>query len=587
MSPYLRLLYFLKPHWKRVAIGLTALIAGNLVGQVPPLVIRGIIDNVIWNKIGLDTPERISKLWLYMAILLGLHLSGGLLQFIRTYVMHVLGEQFILDLRKRTYEHLQKLSLNYYESRQTGEIMSRVTNDTEVVEEFVTHAADTLVGDVLRLLVSIGILFYLSAHLAIAAMVPVPFLAVVTYFYSRKIRRIYRKVRERLAEINARLQDSLSGMRVIKSFNNEDYEYKRFTREADEFFSMRLSAIRLWAPFRPFAELIVSFGTLTVIGYGSYLVVNGTITPGTLIAYMAYMMSFYGPVNNLARITDSIQRSLAAADRIFEVLDTEPDIKDASGAREMPVLSGRVEFDNVCFRYSTGDEVLKDINIVADPGETVALVGRSGAGKSSIINLIPRFYDTTEGRVLLDGIDVRTVTQASLRSQIAMVLQDTFLFNGTIRDNIAYGKLSATDEEIETAAKVANAHEFIATLPEGYLTEIGERGVKLSGGQRQRLSIARAVLADPKILILDEATSNVDSESEYLIHRAMDRLMKNRTTFVIAHRLSTVKGADKIVTLDCGRVVEMGDHRSLLSSSGVYSEMYEMQYKLDEDQEEL
>jgi subfamily B ATP-binding cassette protein MsbA len=304
---------------------------------------------------------------------------------------------------------------------------------------------------------------------------------------------------------------------------------------------------------------------------------------GILIQFAAYIQMFYQPISNIARINDTIQRALAAADRIFEVLDTEPDLADAPNARAIPPIQGAVTLDNIHFRYATGEDVLSGITIHAQPGQIVALVGRSGAGKTSIVNLISRFYDPIEGRVLVDGIDVRTVTQQSLRSQIGIVLQDTFLFNGTIRENLLYGRLDATESEMIEAAEAAHAHEFIAEMPNGYDTEVGERGIKLSGGQKQRMAIARAILANPRILILDEATSSVDSESEYYIHRAMDRLMEGRTTFVIAHRLSTVKHADVIVTLEGGRIIEVGDHQSLIEREGAYSQMYAAQYRLDSE----
>jgi len=320
-----------------------------------------------------------------------------------------------------------------------------------------------------------------------------------------------------------------------------------------------------------------------MICYGGALVVMGQASFGTILAFVFYLEIFYRPVANIARINDTIQRALAAADRIFEVLDTEPDLSDAPDAKEMPPIKGSVVLENVYFKYSSGEEVLKDINIRAEPGQIIALVGRSGAGKTSIVNLIPRFYDPSSGRVLVDGIDVRTITQQSLRKQIGIVLQDTFLFNGTVRENIMYGRLDATEDEMIEAAVAAHADIFIKDMPNGYDTEIGERGVKLSGGQKQRIAIARAILANPRILILDEATSSVDSESEYFIHRAMDRLMQGRTTFVIAHRLSTIKHADAIVTLEHGRIIEVGDHRTLLERDGTYSQLYEAQYRLDEE----
>jgi subfamily B ATP-binding cassette protein MsbA len=575
MNSFKRLLKLLAPHKKTVTVGLSSLIVVTLISLVPPLVFGHIFDDVILVK-NLSTSTRVSRLFGAVALLIILYSASSYLSFKRRYIMHVLGEKFILDLRKMVYFHLQTLSLSYFETRQTGEIMSRVSNDTEVVEEFITHASDTLIADVLKLLTSIGILIWLSPTLTLITLVPVPVLAVMTFFVSRKMRRTFRATRERLAQINAKLQDNLSGIRVIKSFTNERHEYDQFTKESNDYYDKRVEAISLFSSFGLYTEFTVSMGHVAVLGAGAYLVISGHITPGVLVSFFSYLMSFYEPVRNIARVNETIQRSLAAADRIFEILDTQPEIRDELASSEMPLIKGCVKFENVYFRYSSGEEVLTDININAQPGHVVALVGRSGAGKTSIVNLIPRFYDPIKGRVLIDGIDIRTVKQESLRKQIALVLQDTFLFNGTIRDNIAYGKLDATNEEIENAAKAANAHEFIQVMPDGYDTEIGERGIRLSGGQRQRLAIARAVLANPKILILDEATSSVDSESEYLIHRAMDKLMEGRTTFVIAHRLSTVKGADIIITLDSGRVVEMGSHESLLSKDGAYSQMYEM-----------
>jgi len=390
-------------------------------------------------------------------------------------------------------------------------------------------------------------------------------------------------VRRVLAEIKAKVRGNLSVMRVIKAFAREDYESQNFRDNVDAVYETRVQAIRRWTRFFPSVDLLVLSGHIAIWVVGAILIMRGEASMGMLVIFTSYLSMLYEPIRGLAQINDTIQRSLAAAERIFEILDEEPQIKDAENAVEMGPIRGYVEFDHVWFSYQDGEEVLRDICIKAEPGQIVALVGKSGAGKTSIVNLIPRFYDPTRGRVLVDGIDVRTVKQGSLRRQIAMVLQDTFLFNGTIKENIRYGKLKATDEEIVEAAKAANCHEFIMEMPRGYDTEIGERGVKLSGGQKQRVAIARAILADPRILILDEATSSVDSESEYLIHKAMDRLMQGRTTFVIAHRLSTIKHADQIITLEHGRVSEVGDHHTLLEQDGTYSQMYAMQFRLNEE----
>lgn len=576
-----RLLAFLVPHKKTVFVGITSLVTITLLKLVPPLGWRYVGNNLVTEKPTMPADERLMIL-AYISIGIALlYVLVAVLDRTRSYVMHVLGEKFILDLRRTIYAHLQSLSLSFFETRQTGEVMSRVTNDSEVVEEFVTHASDTVVADALSVVGVVVILFYLNVSMAIVALIPVPILALVTYTYGRRVRKLYRSTRELLAEMNAKLQDNLSGISVIKSFANETHEYNRFAHEAEEFYHIRVRVIRLWTVFMPVTQLVVSLGVAIMWWYGGRLGIIGDMKLGTIFAFIMYINMLYQPVSNIARVNDTIQRALAAADRIFEVLDTEPDLKDLPDAIEIPPIKGEVTFEDVHFRYTTGEEVLSGINIHAEPGQIVALVGRSGAGKTSIVNLIPRFYDPSSGRILIDGIDVRTVTQRSLRSQIGIVLQDTFLFNGTIRENILYGNQAASEAEMIQSSIAAHTDVFIREMPKGYDTEIGERGIKLSGGQKQRIAIARAILANPRILILDEATSSVDSESEYLIHRAMDQLMQGRTTFVIAHRLSTVKHADLIVTLEGGRIVEVGDHNTLIEKDGTYSQMYEAQYRLD------
>lgn len=585
-AAFLRLADYLTPYKRTVALGIGSNIMIALIQLIPGLIIgKGITDRVIdpQHRLGLAYSERVRELVMFAVVLLIAHGLSALFIYTRSYVMHVLGERVILDIRKQVYARLQALSVSYFDSRQTGEIMSRITNDSEVVEEFINHAADTVISDVIKLIAMCAVMFWISTKLALIALAPVPFLFILAFRFSRRVRRNYRSVRERLADINAKVQENISGIRVIKAFAREDHEYRNFETNVENYYNIRCKVIAMWTKFFPSVDMLVRTGNAAVWIVGALLVLNRAAEIGTLVTFSIYLGMLYEPVRNLAQINDTIQRSLAAAERIFEIVDEEAEITDAPDAIEMPPMQGRVEFENVSFRYSDGEEVLKDICITAEPGQIVALVGRSGAGKTSIVNLIPRFYDATAGRVLVDGLDVKRVKQDSLRRQIAMVLQDTFLFNGTVRENIRYGKLEATDEEIVEAAKAANAHEFIEVMPEGYDTEIGERGIKLSGGQKQRIAIARAILADPRILILDEATSSVDSESEYLIHRAMDRLMEGRTTFVIAHRLSTVKHADQIITLELGRVSEVGDHKTLVEQNGTYSQMYAMQFRLDEE----
>lgn len=583
---FLRLLEYIAPYKKAVAIGVISNLWVGLVVLVPPLIYgKSITDRVVLNLFNESADARWRLLLVSTLAQILLYGSSSFMVWVRMKTMHILGERILVDIRKQVYSRLQALSISYFDSGQTGEIMSRVTNDSEVVEEFVTHAADTLISDTIRLAAMCVVMFYVCKTLAIISLLPVPIIFVLALTFSRKVRPIYRKVRERLAEINAKVQENLSGMRVIKAFAREDFEQTNFENETEAFYDMRVRAIRLWTRFFPSIDFQVRTASVVVWAVGAAMILHKVpgVTMGTLIIFTMYLGMFYEPVRSLATINDTIQRSLAAAERIFEVVDEQPQIQDADDAVDLPRIHGRVEFDHVNFSYGGEEEVLTDICIKADPGQIVALVGRSGAGKTSIVNLIPRFYDPLSGRILIDGFDVKYTTQTSLRSQVAMVLQDTFLFNGTVRENIRYGKLDAADNEIIEAAKAANAAEFIDDMPLGYDTEIGERGIKLSGGQKQRLAIARAILADPRILILDEATSSVDSESEYLIHRAMDRLMEGRTTFVIAHRLSTIKHAAQIITLEKGRVSEVGDHKTLVDQNGVYAQMYEMQFRLNDE----
>jgi len=573
MKVFLRLLRYLKPYWRWVVISIVCLLLLTTLNLLPPLFQKQIIDEVLGKRL-------LGRLPMLVLGLAGVYALTHFLRFGDLYLRHVLGERFILDLRVLLYDYLQRLSISFFESQQTGEIMSRITNDVNALENFVTHSVGFLVVDLLRLVGTAIILFVLDWQLALLTLLPVPVLAVALRLFNTRVRPIYRQIRDRLGDINAELQDSISGIRVIQAFGQEGHELDRFTQRSTRYYEERVRGIRQWSIFFPAIGFVASLGMVIVLGFGVHRVLSGALTLGGLVAFISYVVSFYEPIHRLVQVDNTVQQAIAAGERVFELLDTVSEIEDEPEAIELPTIRGAIAFEGVSFRYGTGEEVLRGVSFQMQPGQVVALVGPSGAGKTSIANLIPRFYDPVSGQVTVDGHDVKEVKLPSLRRQIAVVLQDTFLFNGTVRDNVVYGQPDASEDEMIAAAKAAYAHEFIVNLPQGYETEIGERGVKLSGGQKQRLALARAILTDPRILILDEATSSVDAEAEYLIQQALEKVLEGRTALVIAHRLSTIRHADKIIALEDGRIVEVGDHRQLLARGGLYSQMYRRQYDL-------
>jgi len=575
MTVLRRLLGYLHPYWKTLIATAALLLVRIGLGLVPPLIQGIIVDDVI-------RAADLSRLTTLVLLLIGIYAASHLTDYGEMFLRHALGERFVLDLRVRIYEHVQRLSLSFYERTSTGELMSRVTNDVNAMEQFITHGVPLTVVDLLRLIGASVVLLVLNWRLALVVLIPLPVLVVGLRIFNARARPIYRQVRDRLGDINARLQDNLAGIRVIQAFDQEEHELRAFRSISTEYYDQRVHAIRTWASFFPVLHFLTAVGGVLVLGFGARAVVNGAITLGTLVAFLGYIASFYEPVRRLTEVDNTFQQAIAAGERIFELLDETPEVQSAPDALVLEAARGEVHFENVHFRYGQGDEVLHDIQFHMAPGEVVALVGPSGAGKTSIANLLCRFYDPGHGRILLDGHDLRDLDLRSLRQHIAVVLQDTFLFNTTVRENICYGKPNATDAEMIAAATAANAHEFILELPEGYDTEIGERGVRLSGGQKQRLALARAILTNPRILILDEATSSVDAEAEYLIQQALETVLEGRTALIIAHRLSTIRNADKIIALEDGHIREVGDHHELLARDGLYSQLYRRQLELAE-----
>ena len=579
-----RCMSWAKPHWLIMLIGLVSTLLGVFLGQLPPRIYQYTIDDVI-------TKGHYNQLIPVVALYISLLVIGQLIGALSGYWMGIAGQRLLHDLRMELYNHFQQLSLSYFDNRRVGDLLSRITGDINQLENLIINTGNTVIQQIFGMSFALAFMFSYNGTLTLLVLIPVPLLAVGAYYYTRKIRPMYRTIRDYFGELNARLAENLSGIRVIKAFNREIIEYEKVAHSSNNLVDMNVRALRMSTLYYPLNSLLRNLGLVVVLGVGAWLIRNTSnshnpFTVGALTAFLIYVGNFYSPIEAFIRTYDSIQRALASGERIFEVLDEVPGVRDPETPLALQDVKGEVEFRNVSFRYATGEEVLRNVNVKVQSGQRIALVGHSGAGKTSFINLIPRFYDVLEGAVLIDGIDVRSIKQRELREQISLVLQETFLFNGTIRENIAFGKQNSSDDELIAAAQMANAHEFIARLPEGYETQIGERGIKLSGGQKQRLAIARAVLADPRILILDEATSSVDSESEFLIHQALEKLMKGRTTFIIAHRLSTIRSADVILVLEYGNIVESGNHDMLYSANGVYTHMYRQQFWLNDLAEE-
>jgi ATP-binding cassette subfamily B protein len=543
-----------------------------------PWIIKTLISAITDPVANVATLPLITKLTV-MVLLVYIARAG--LQFLRSYLAHLAGWGVVADVRKHIYEHLQRLSLRFYEDKQTGQLMSRVINDTDLFEQLISHAVPDIAVNVITLFGVTAVLLNLNWRLTLLTMIPIPLLVVAMRIYARYVRPAFRERQKELGDLNALLNDNLSGIREIKAFTREDEELMRISHGIDRYRRSLLKALKLMATFQPFVTFTSSLGTLIVIYFGGRLAFNQVLSVADLVAFFLYLDLFYQPVRGLSDAWEQIQSSLAGADRVTDLLAEAPELQSPPGA---VTLNGRVKgaisLENVSFSYTEGIPVLENISLEIPAHHVIALVGPTGVGKSTLVSLIPRFYDVSAGTIRLDGQDIRQVNLESLRRQVSIVLQDVFLFHGTVRENILFGRPDASEPEVIEAARIANAHDFITALPEGYDTLIGERGVKLSGGQKQRLSIARAVLKDAPILILDEATSSVDTETELLIQQALERLMVGRTTLIIAHRLSTVRNANMIVVLEGKQIAEKGTHARLLANKGLYYRLYNVQKQL-------
>ena len=572
MTLYLRILSYIKPYMHRLLFAMVCTImaaAGNLY---IPWIIKDMIDEVLADKNG-------TMLNWIAASIIAIFIVRGLFWYGKNYLMSYVGQSVIIDIRAAVFKKLQRLSVSFYDKNKTGTIMSYVTNDVNALQSAMVENTIEMITEGFILIGSVVAMIYLDWRLTLFTVCTFPVVLWFMEFFGKKIRKTGGRIQECTADITSVLQESVASARVIKSFVREDYEVDRFDVENKANFRANMKNAQLMATLTPVVELVAAIGVTMIIWYGGNNVINGTITAGSLVAFLTYAVNISNPIKRLTRVIGNIQKALAAAQRVFMIIDMPEEIAESRDAKQLPEVSGKVEFQNVSFAYNDKGNVITDLSFSVKPGEVIAIVGPSGAGKSTIANLLPRFYDVNKGDIKIDGHSVREVTLDSLREQVGIVPQETMLFNGSVYNNILYGRLDATKEEIEAAAKAANAHDFIMQLTDGYETKLGDRGVNLSGGQRQRIAIARAILKNPRILILDEATSALDTESERVVQEALDRLMVGRTSFVIAHRLSTVKNADKILVLEKGNLVESGTHDELLALDGLYAHLYKIQYR--------
>ncbi|MEN6374947.1 MAG: lipid A export permease/ATP-binding protein MsbA [Smithella sp.] len=571
METFKRLLKMAQKYYLLLSLAMLCMLVAGALQSAQALLVRPILDDIFLGK----NPNALK--WIPLAVM-GIFLVKGACNYGQTIMMNFIGLRIVTNLRNKLYEQIQRQSLAFFTQHPTGILMSRITNDVASIQSASSEAVTSLIRDTVTLISLIGVVFYTDWKLAIVATIVFPLAIYPISELGKRMRKVATSTQVTMGTLTSLLQETISGTRIVKAFGMEKYENERFAAENERLFKLNMKTVSVNAISHPLMEFLGSLGIAAVIFYGGYNVVHGNSTPGTFFSFLAALLMLYEPVKRLVNVNNTIQQGIAGADRVFSIIDRMPDIDDKPGARPLPPITRSIDIENVDFRYEK-TPVLKNISLSIKAGEVVAFVGMSGGGKTTLVNLIPRFYDVSSGRILIDGQDIRDVTMQSLRSQIAIVTQQTILFNDSVKNNIAYGDIERTQDDIINAARAANAHDFIMKLPQQYDTNIGELGTKLSGGEKQRISIARALLKDAPILILDEATSSLDTEAEIEVQEALDNLMKGRTTLVIAHRLSTIRNADRIIALVNGEIVEEGTHESLLAKRGEYFRLYNLQFK--------
>ena len=576
MKNYMRLLAYIKPYTRRLALAVVCIIMAAGANLYLPWIIKDMIDDVLMSK-------DMVMLNLIAAGILVVMFTRGVFYYGQSYLVSYVGQRVIIDVRSVLFRKFQRMPLSYYDKQQTGTVMSYITNDVAVMQSAIVDNLIELVTEGSILIGSLAMMIYLDWKLSLLTLMTIPLVGFAMKIFGRKLKRSSTVIQERVAEITSLLQESISAIRVVKSFVRESYEIKRFEEQNWRNFQAAMKNVKLSSLLTPTVEFLAAIAVTFIVWFGGYEVVNEVITAAELLAFLTYAVNSANPVKRLSRVYAAIQKAMAAAERVFDIMDLDEKITDVPGAKPLPPIKGKVEFKDITFSYKEGQPALQHISLKAEPGQMIALVGPSGSGKSTIANLIPRFYDVDSGVITIDDHDIRQVTADSLREQIGLVPQETMLFSTSVMENIRYGRLEATDEEVIEAAKAANAEEFIKELPEGYDTKLGERGLNLSGGQRQRLAIARAILKNPRVLILDEATSALDTESEKIVQDALDNLMVGRTSFVIAHRLSTIFNADQIFVVENGHLREHGTHEELLAAGGLYSNLYNIQFRQNQE----